>query len=133
MLEGMDVLRLYGEATALERRAQAVLARVLPVTLTPIEALTLYLIGEGVATPSALAAATERATPTISHILASAYQHGLVEWHRSSEDGRVRRLSLTLRGHRLLGSVEVASVTRITPESIGRVRNIVRAMPVAVV
>jgi DNA-binding MarR family transcriptional regulator len=102
--------------------------------LTPSEALTVLLVGDGIDTVTQIADRVGMTTQAISKICTTLYAEGLLERQPHSGDARSRRLALTAEGQRMLAlmrqagnEAERAWTDLIGTETMGTVRGALAA------
>lgn len=76
--------------------------------LTPSQAITVLMVGEGVDTVTQIAERLGMTTQAMSKICAALYAEGLLDRRTDTEDARSRRLALTAEGERVLALMRKA-------------------------
>jgi DNA-binding MarR family transcriptional regulator len=76
--------------------------------LTPSQAITVLLVGDGIDTVTQLADRVGMTTQAISKICTALYAEGLLERKPHTGDARSRHLALTANGQRVLGLMRAA-------------------------
>lgn len=126
-LTGTDVLDLYTHANRLTmnlaRRVDDALAGAAapderPITRGEAEVLLMLARADAPLRPQDVSDALDRSSPTISHVLTSLEQRGLITRDRYEGDGRGRTLTLTPSGGAAVVILERA-LANATPKRAG--------------
>jgi DNA-binding MarR family transcriptional regulator len=76
--------------------------------LTPSQAITVLLVGDGIDTVTQIAERVGMTTQAMSKICAALYAEGLLDRRKHTGDARSRRLALTDEGERVLALMRMA-------------------------